>query len=95
MPPALPKKKLLNNLAARATLHSIFAATPASLPSPSTCLAARPLVLYLGAGCSGFPVADGVYRFSTAWFSPSSCAIGLPADVCLFLVLGVRQLWSL
>ena len=63
---SLNKKKLLNILAARATLHGIFAASPVSLHSPYTCLAARPLVLYLGAGCPGSPVAGGVCRFAMA-----------------------------
>ena len=40
------RKKILYILAARATLHIYPAATPASLITPSTCLAARPLVLY-------------------------------------------------
>eukprot|EP00967_Tisochrysis_lutea_P080906 scaffold111334_cov34-Tisochrysis_lutea.AAC.8 len=33
------------------------------LSPPSACLAARPLVRYLGAGCMGFLAADGVLRY--------------------------------
>ena len=43
-----PQKKLLKDLAARTTLHVYSAATPASLITPSTGLAARSLLLYLG-----------------------------------------------
>eukprot|EP00967_Tisochrysis_lutea_P051851 scaffold64146_cov35-Tisochrysis_lutea.AAC.1 len=50
---------------------------------PSTCLAARPLVLYLG--------ADGVYRFSMTFLTPSSCAVGLPAVACFLSVLRVGR----
>eukprot|EP00967_Tisochrysis_lutea_P131869 scaffold229567_cov30-Tisochrysis_lutea.AAC.1 len=46
---------------------------PASLITPSTCRTARPLALYRGAQCVGFPVAGGVDR------SPMACGVGAHA----------------
>ena len=56
-----PRVIFLNILTTHAALDVSLAATPAPLPTPSSCLAAHPLVLYLGAWGSGFPVTGGVY----------------------------------
>ena len=91
------KKKLLNGLAARATLHTLYAAMPASLVSPPPALRLVPSCSTLGPPnpyehniliknkTITWPSFDGtrlVYRFSMAFLSPSSCAIGLPAVEC-------------
>ena len=67
-------KKLLNILTTRVDLNRHLAATPAPFFTSSSCLAARPLVLYLGARDVVFPVAGGVYtrthRVPAYWYWP-------------------------
>ena len=83
-------KKNLNILATRAALHIYpVAATPASLTTPPTYLAACLLVLNLGARCVGLPVRGrlapipgGLVLYSLLRHRAIGCFIGLLLTMC-------------
>mgnify|MGYP003688430159 CR=1 FL=1 len=74
------REKILNHLATHASLHVYPAAMPAPFIAPSTCLAARPLVLYLGAQRLGFPARRAAAEHVPGGLSSSLLPFAPPSD---------------